>query len=183
MKRGGAASRVLYPFLREQSPMPDHAQPGFTVRLATAADVPAVLPLVQSICDLHRAMDPERFTFRPDVLDRYAAWLPERAADSRSVFLVGEAEGRVVAYLVGTVEPEVPIYWIPESGWIHDVFVDPAFRHRGLARALVNRAVERFRDIGVSRIRLETAAPNEGARALFRACGFRPGTTEMLRMV
>lgn len=169
--------------------MPDHAQPGFTIRPATAADVPAVLPLVQSICDLHRAMDPERFTFRPDVLDRYAAWLPERAADSRSVFLVAEAPATepgasgLVAYLVGTVEPEVPIYWIPESGWIHDVFVDPAFRHRGLARALVNRAVERFRDIGVSRIRLETAAPNEGARALFRACGFRPGTTEMLRMV
>ena len=156
-----------------------------TVRAATAADVPAVLPMVRAICELHAAMDPDRFGFRPDIVERYARWLPERAADPRSVFLVAEtdasaAPARIVGYLVGTVEPEIPIYWIPESGWIHDVWVDPSFRARGAARALVHAAVQRFRGIGVARLRLETARANDAARAVFASCGFRHSTTEML---
>lgn len=162
---------------------PDAGAP-FTIRAARASDVPAVLPLVQAICDLHQAMDPDRFTFRPDILDRYARWLPDRAADPRSVFFVAEADtGEIVGHLVGTIEPEVPIYWTPESGWIHDLFVLPDWRKHGVAKALVAAAVERFTTLGVERIRLETAAPNDGARAFFASCGFRPGTTEMLLML
>ena len=45
---------------------------------------------------------------------------------------------------------------------------------------MVMLAVERFREIGVAQVRLDTAAPNEVARGLFAACGFRPSTREML---
>ena len=41
-------------------------------------------------------------------------------------------------------------------------------------------AVEKFRDMGVEQIRLDTAAANESARTLFAACGFRISTLEML---
>lgn len=165
-------------------PTSDAPPAPFRVRAATPSDTPAVLPLVRAICDLHRAMDPERFTFRPNILEMYERWLPQRANDPRSVYLVAESpEGAVVGHVVGTIEPEVPIYWTPESGWIHDLFVLPEWRRHGVARALVAGAVERFRALGVSRIRLETAAPNDGARAFFASCGFRPGTTEMLRML
>lgn len=150
------------------------------VRRATNADVPGTLALVRQICDLHAALDADRFTFRPDVIERYERWLPERAADPRSVYLVAAHEGRIVGYCVCTVEPEVPIYWIPESGWIHDVWVEPQWRRRGVARSLVSGAVEGLRAIGVGRIRLETAQANESARALFASCGFRHSTSEML---
>lgn len=155
----------------------------FTIRAATPDDTPRVLPLVKQICDLHHAMDPERFTFRDNLLDMYARWLPERARDPRSPYFVATVNDDVVGYLVGTIEPEVPIYWTPESGWIHDVFVDPAHRAQGIAGALVDAAIAEFTRLGVARIRLETAAPNESARAMFRAHGFRPGTTEMLKML
>lgn len=163
------------------------------VRAATAADVPGVLPLVRAICDLHASRDPERFAVVPDVIERYAAWLPERAADARSVFLVAEWEaigsgasggggaGRIAGYLVGTVEPEVPIFWVPECGWVHDVFVEPWARGRGLGRALVRGAVERFGAMGVKQMRLHTAMFNEEARGVFAAEGFRPCVVEMLR--
>ena len=54
------------------------------------------------------------------------------------------------------------------------------YRNEGTARQLVMLAVERFREIGVEQIRLDTAAANEPARALFAACGFRASTVEML---
>lgn len=155
------------------------------IRPARAEDIPAVLPLVRAICELHHAMDPERFTFKPDLLDMYAKWFPERIADPRSVFLVAEdtTTNAIAGYVVGTVEPEVPIYWTPESGWIHDIVVLPEWRGRGIAQQLTRAAVEHFRAVGVARIRLETAAPNDAARAFFASMGFRPGTTEMLMML
>jgi GNAT superfamily N-acetyltransferase len=151
------------------------------VRPATHADVPAVLPLVRAICDLHTKRDPERFAVRPDVLELYAEWLPQRADDPRSVFLVAEVEGRVVGYVVCTIEPEVPIFWVPECGWIHDVYVMPEYRARGLARALVRGAIARFGELGVKQLRLHTGAFNDDARAMFAREGFRPSVVEMLK--
>ena len=78
------------------------------------------------------------------------------------------------------MEREIPIYRIEEFGFIHDLWVEEDYRHEGIARQMVTLAVERFREIGVPQIRLDTAAGNEAARALFAACGFRPSTTEML---
>jgi GNAT superfamily N-acetyltransferase len=153
------------------------------IRPATADDVSAVLPLVRALCDLHAARDPERFAVVPDVLDRYARWLPERAADPRSVFLVAtdHATDRPVGFLVGTIEPEVPIFWIPACGWIHDIFILPEHRGRGLARQLLRGAAARFGTLGVKQLRLHTAMFNDAARAVFADEGFRPCVVEMLK--
>lgn len=154
------------------------------IRPATPADVHAVLPMVRQICDLHEARDPQRFRVLPDVIARYAKWLPERAGDPRSVFLVAEApdvRAGPVGFLVGTIEPEVPIFWVPECGWVHDVWVEPIARRRGVARALVHAAAERFAGLGVKQMRLHTATFNDAARAAFAGAGFRPCVVEMLR--
>lgn len=151
------------------------------IRSATAADVPAVLPLVRAICDLHATQDPDRFAVRPDIVERYAAWLPERAVDPRSVFLVAEDAGRVVGFTVCTIEAEVPIFWVPECGWIHDMYVVPEMRRHGIARMLVREVTARFEALGVKQMRLHTGAFNETARAAFAAEGFRPCVVEMLK--
>ncbi|MFN0134447.1 MAG: N-acetyltransferase family protein [Phycisphaerales bacterium] len=155
------------------------------IRSATADDVPAVLPLVRALCDLHASADPDRFAVRPDVLDRYSAWLPERARDPRSVFLVAEAPGvlGLAGFVVCTIEPEVPIFWVPECGWIHDLYVVPAARRHGTARALVREVVSRYSSIGVKQLRLHTGTFNDIARKAFAAEGFRPCVVEMLRML
>jgi ribosomal protein S18 acetylase RimI-like enzyme len=119
----------------------------------------------------------------------YRSWLRTRAKDKRSVFLVAERPAsaadpaRIVGFLVATIESEIPIYRLKEYGFIHDLWIEPDFRHEGLARQMTMLAIEKFRDIGVKQIRLDTAAPNEAARALFVSCGFRVSTIEMLHEV
>jgi hypothetical protein len=63
------------------------------IRSATPADIPAILPMVRAICSMHERLVPARYAMLPDVVDRYARWLPERAVDPRSVFLVAESDG------------------------------------------------------------------------------------------
>lgn len=150
------------------------------IRPATPEDVPAVLPMVAQVCAFHERLDSQKYGFLPNPEESYRRWLAARATDERSVFLVAEREGKLVAFLVGTVEREIPIYRVKEFGFIHDLWVEPAYRNEGIARQLAMLAVERFREIGVPQVRLDTASANDPARNLFMACGFRPSAVEML---
>lgn len=156
---------------------------GAMIRKGSAADLPWVLPMVRAICAMHAALDPERFAMLPDVVERYERWLPERAADVRSVFLVACVGEKPVGFIVGTVEASVPIYALSEFGFIHDVWVEPDVRGEGVASALVDGAIAAFRVMGVGQVRLETALANPGARALFERAGFRAATVEMLTVL
>jgi ribosomal protein S18 acetylase RimI-like enzyme len=37
----------------------------------------------------------------------------------------------------GLVEREIPIYHLKKFGFIHDLWVEPEFRHAGIARQMV----------------------------------------------
>ncbi|HWE01171.1 MAG TPA: N-acetyltransferase [Tepidisphaeraceae bacterium] len=155
------------------------------VRPATADDVPLVLPMVARECAFHERVDPAKYGFRADPAERYDGWLRAQATNSKSVFLVADATtagepARLAGFLIATVVKELPIYRIVEFGFIHDVWVEEDYRHEGCARQLVTLATERFREIGVKQIRLDVIHGNDAARELFKTCGFRPSTTEML---
>jgi len=154
--------------------------PRMDIRSATPQDVPAVIPMVAKICALHESWDPAKYGFLENPAEMYRNWLIARATDPRSVFLVAERERKLVGFLVATIEQEIPIYRIKEFGFIHDLWVEPEYRNEGIARQMVTLAIERFGDIGVEQIRLDTAAANEAARELFKRCGFRVSTMEML---
>jgi GNAT superfamily N-acetyltransferase len=153
-----------------------------TIRLATTSDIPCILPFVRAICDLHASRDPQRFAVRSDVLERYASWLPQRISDGRSVLTVAQRpDASLAGYLVGTIEPEVPIFWIPGCGWIHDIWIEPGERKQGLAFAMLRDAEARFRTLGVRQLRLHTGVFNDEARRVFAQAGYRPSVIEMLR--
>ncbi|MGA2581943.1 MAG: GNAT family N-acetyltransferase [Tepidisphaeraceae bacterium] len=153
------------------------------IRGAKKADIPAVLPLVAKICALHESWDPAKYGFLEHPEKRYEWWLTRQVDDPRCVFLVAQQEEKIVAFLIGTIEQEIPIYRLKEFGFIHDVWVEEEYRHEGIARQLTMLAIERFTALGVKQIRLDTAARNEPARKLFGSCGFRPSITEMLREI
>ncbi len=137
--------------------------------------------MVRKLSELHRGWDAAKYDFVDGIEEMYRGWLTARAPDPRAVFLVADRAGRgPVGFLIGTVEKEIPIYRLKEYGFIHDLWVEEDYRHEGVARQLVMRAVERFGEIGVAQVRLDTAAPNEAARRLFERCGFRVSVVEML---
>ena len=162
------------------------SSPTMEARPATVDDVPGVLPMVTQIAALHERWDPAKYGFIENPAERYRKWLTNRATDPRAVFLVAEREAtgdqpaKLAGFLIGTVEQEIPVYRVKEYGFIHDVWVEEEYRHEGVGRQLVTLALERFGQIGVPQVRLDTAAINEAARALFARCGFRISIIEML---
>ncbi len=150
------------------------------IRPAVVADVPAVLPMVAAIAALHESWYPAKFGYKPHPEEMYRNWLTARADDPRSVFLVADRDGLLAGFLIATVEKEIPIYRLTEFGFIHEIWVEPAYRNEGIARQLVMLAIEKFREIGVAQVRGDTAAANEPARNLLKSCGLRASTIEML---
>ncbi len=55
---------------------------------------------------------------------------------------------------------------------VTDIYVDPAFRRRGVARALLEHIDSVAQAAGAQNIILTTGFDNDGAQATYRACGY-----------
>ena len=55
---------------------------------------------------------------------------------------------------------------------LYDLYVDSAARHNGVAKALMNQALQLAIETGASRIDLETAIDNTNAQALYESLGY-----------
>jgi len=89
----------------------------------------------------------------------------EQTESGRGVFLVGRVEGRPVGCgairLLGGADAEVKRMW-----------VDPAVRGQGVARAVLTRLQEEALKLGATRLVLETGIYQTEAIGLYRSSGF-----------
>jgi ribosomal protein S18 acetylase RimI-like enzyme len=157
------------------------------LRPAVLEDIPQLLPLIGKICDFHRSQDAARYSFLPQVEQRYPKWVKGLINDPRNLCLVVEdnagekpASAKLAAFLLAEVEQEIPIYELKEYGYIHDVWVEAEYRREGLAKQLMTAAIEHFRQLGITQLRLDTLVDNDRAIRLYQTCGFRASTTQML---
>lgn len=102
-----------------------------------------------------------------------AAATPAILRGARNDVLLAEAggDGAAVGYLYAATRV-APGMRQTRIGAVEEVFVAPEARAAGLARALVERALEAMRERGAERLQLRVLAGNEGARAFWRSLGF-----------
>jgi ribosomal protein S18 acetylase RimI-like enzyme len=150
-------------------------------RRAEARDVPEMARLAGQLVRMHHAADPSRFFLVDEVEKGYAWWFGREIARAAGVAIVASQADHVVGYAYGTLEERDWNMLLDEHGALHDVFVDQAFRGRGVGRRLVEEAVAALQRLGAPRVVLSTMFSNEQAQRLFRRCGFRPTMIEMTR--
>lgn len=156
------------------------------IRPATPADIPAVLTLVRAMYDFHYATDPVQFALIPEFIPRHHFWLKQRVADPLSIFIVAEQDDLplLAAYTVCTKwSVSIASGSCFEYGWIYDLYVIPAARQQGLARALIREVSARSTALGIKRLMLRIANVDDDARAAFAAEGFHFGVTDMVKFL
>lgn len=138
-----------------------------------AADTPRLLELLQNEFPEEEALlgtRPEGFAkvarriFRWDA--RLLLGLSRLAGRPLFRFFVLEADGRVIATTLLT--------FLGPTGYVSTVVVDPAYRRRGFARTLLERARAATERTGRKYIALDVLEANRPARALYEAIGYRP---------
>lgn len=157
------------------------------IRSAKLSDIPSLLPMIAKMCALHQAWDGAKYGFLPEPERLYERWLDKLIQSQRDLCLVAdmgvpqpESSTSLAAFLIATVEREIPLYQVKEFGFIHDLWVEEDYRHLGIARQMAQQAIAHFTQLGLPQIRLDTVKVNEAARSFFTSCGFRVSTIEML---
>lgn len=85
------------------------------------------------------------------------------------LFLVDEVDGVVVASAMFGYDGH--------RGWVNYLGVDPAFRGRGIARALMAAGEDLLRERGCPKLSLQVRSDNAGAMAFYAALGYTADRT------
>lgn len=143
-------------WLSRTAPVGDGAEQlpgGVTLRTMTAADYDAVRELWENAPGVGlRPKDDSR-----EAVGRYLARNPRAS-------VVAECGGRTVGALLAGHDGR--------RGYIYHAAVSGDMRRRGIARAMVDRAVAALRADGIDRCALTAFTGNEGGRAFWESCGW-----------
>lgn len=102
---------------------------------------------------------------------RWRSQAESAAAGADEVAIVAVADGRFVGMARGYLGPSEDLQ--PQTVvWLIGVYVDPAWRGRGVARALSAEVVGWARERGVAEVHLHVADWNDAARRTYEALGF-----------
>jgi ribosomal protein S18 acetylase RimI-like enzyme len=152
-----------------------------SIRACQRADLPAVAQLAGQLVRQHHGFDAARFFLPERVEEGYAWWFGQELERAEVVLLVAERESRIIGYVYARLEERDWNQLLDACGALHDIWVEPDARRRGVARALAEAAIAALGDKGAPRIVLHTAAQNEAAQRFFEQLGFRRTMIEMTR--
>ena len=150
------------------------------IRAANAADADSVGVMWRELVDYHQALDHDLPTAATNGARLYAQLLTQRLDDPYTRAFVAENQGRLVGFVLGMIVDLVPDVFAQEPcGFLADIYVDPAYRRRGIGRKLVKALLEWFKERGVPYFDWHVATLNTEGLAFWRALG---GRELMVRM-
>ena len=145
-----------------------------TVRPAFAVDAPILALLNHFVQDTHVARRPDYF--RETQTDDVEAWFRSLLRTPDSAAWIAEEDGAPIGYVLVRFHerPESPFVFVRRWCEIDQIAVDPAWRRRGVGRALIRAALDATRERGVRHVELPSWAFNDDAHEAFRRWGFAP---------
>ena len=143
------------------------------IRPATSADRPRLRQAIVTLQDYERALHTTRLPGK-QVADRYLDWMLHRT-ETQGAVLVAESNGAFAGFVAGWIEETENVGETPDSnrvGYISDICIVPDFRGRRIATQLLSKIERHLGRAGVTRLRINSLAANQSARASYEHAGF-----------
>jgi GNAT superfamily N-acetyltransferase len=153
------------------------ARTAISVRAATADDLDRIVALRLALLDEYEG----HLVFgrvHPDAATRAPQLCARQLASPRDLFLLAEAGGRAVGLLRLTESRASPLLRPERFAHVSSVYVRPAYRRRGVLKALLAHADAWCAERGLPEMRLHNV-PGGVAAATWAALGF--GVAEEVR--
>ena len=144
------------------------------LREAVTADRDGLLGLWLDLVSHHRRLDPD-MPLPQGLRESLGRELDRALASPHARVWVAEVEGELVAFLQAELDPapSTSSPRPPRSAWIHELFVAPECRRRGIGLELVARADAFFEERGVERPAVRVVSANREALRFWNRAGFR----------
>jgi ribosomal protein S18 acetylase RimI-like enzyme len=101
--------------------------------------------------------------FKPKGRDSYES-LAKQMETNPDFFIGAFENGKLIGAVIASCDTR--------KGWINRLAVDPDFRHRGIAKALITEAEKALRRRGIRIFCALIEDSNSASRELFRKCGY-----------
>ncbi len=150
-----------------------------TVRPATGADLPALLHLWRELIGFDEALGGQDFRLARGSETAWETHLRGHIGKKTGAAFIGESQGRMVAFLLASLDRPAGIFMEREYGVISAVYVQEAQRGRGMGSALVETAMAWFDEKRVSRVRVTTDTKNSLGVEFWKHRGFVPTVVTM----
>ena len=144
------------------------------IRQAVSTDSPSLSSLCMDVQSLHAENHPDVFKMPPS--DDFAvSFFDEVRADPSTYLYIAEENGELVGYVLCKLieRPENPFTFARRHLLVDQISVRPNSRGRGVGVALIEQAGMLARELGVSKIQLDSWSFNTGAHRFFEKLGFK----------
>ena len=149
------------------------------IRRATADDLRALSIFGTRLAELHVSFDDRRFVSPDPPGPVFFEFFASQIARADAALLIAELGAAPVGYAFVRMEEESIEDLRGASAWLHDIFVDPEARGRGIGKRLVEAAIDAARSLGSSNLMLSVSPSNAPGRRLFESLGLRTTMIEM----
>jgi ribosomal protein S18 acetylase RimI-like enzyme len=149
------------------------------IRPAALGDLATLARFGLALAHVHVALDDRRFRAPGRGLQAYLEFFEPELERPESALLIAELDATAVGYAFVRMEPSSLEALLESSAWLHDAYVEPPFRGRGIGRQLVGAAIESARRLGSASLMLEVSPENTTARQLYERFGMRRTMMEM----
>jgi GNAT superfamily N-acetyltransferase len=144
------------------------------VRQATLTDLPLLLQYRRAMAQEMEDSDEAAMNRMMTALEPYLrAAIPEGRWHAWIAEPGGCGSVETVQWVPGRLDP------MPRRAWIHSVYIEPAFRRRGIGRRLTETIVAWCREQGFQWIYLHAS---EQGRPLYESLGFESSTEMRLKL-
>ena len=137
-----------------------------SVRAALPSDRIRLQELWLELIDYRRALDP-RYPTVLHLREVVMSKIDEATGSFRFRLLVAERAGRIVGFALAEIQRERP-----RPAWIHELYVEPAERRRGVAGRLVEEVLDWFGSEQSERVYVRVESANRDGLAFWDAYDF-----------
>src|SRR5262245_24959167 len=149
------------------------------IRRADVKDLPILAKFGLALAQLPATFDERRFVVSDDGEASFLRAFETELVGADAVLLIAEIAATPVGYAFVRIEPGSLEELRGTGAWLHDIYVAPEVRARGVGRRLVEAAFDAARSLGSTSLMLGVSPRNASGRALFDRMGFRATMVEM----
>lgn len=142
------------------------------IRKGKLSDEKGVEALWRDLHEFHENDFPKDFSLSQDAGASMRAFFKTHVRSHQRLALVAEVDGKLVGYLMATIEDRPPVLTIKKQVHIYDLHVSEEHRSKGIGKAMMDEMEAWTKEKGVNYILLEVMSTNEGGKKFYKREGY-----------
>ncbi len=151
-------------------------------RPATIKDLDTLVSLQEKLARSHEDID-KFYSLQVNFQKQVKKFFTEHLASKNSMFYLAQSGGKIVGYIFCTYKEGIPIFKYKKQAAVTDMFVEPEFRRRGVAKRLFLEAKRFGKRVSADFVVLDVDVSNTAAIGLYTKNGLKPLMTRMIMRV